>query len=186
MPQRQVRVDLIAIPPAGTDALQVLACLEVGDNALDRALVDPNLCSDLAKRRLRVARNGQEDISMIAEKCPARTIAVCRFQLHGLTRYGIRDKKYTTGLSFIKLANLPSRAELEAANRKARRKRARTIVPSAAWALAAVSFDQIGCHRLRRNRSFGGGFSRRAIDAVLSGLAEGLQLRIGSNGVRYA
>ena len=46
----------IAIPPAGADSLQILTCLEVGDDALDRSLGDPDQCSDLAQRRGRAAQ----------------------------------------------------------------------------------------------------------------------------------
>jgi hypothetical protein len=152
MPQRQLGVELVAIPPAGADSLQVLACLEVGDNALNRALGDPNQCCDVAQRRVSVARNGQQDMSMVAEECPGRATTVWRFYTHGLTRRGIRDKNYTTGLSYIKLDDFPSRAELETANHEARMKRERTLVPSAAWALAPLSFHQMGCLRPRRVR----------------------------------
>jgi hypothetical protein len=76
---------------------------------------------------------------MVAEECPLRATADWRFQTHGLTPRGIRDTNYTTRLSCIKLADFPSRAELEAANHEARRKRERALVPSAAWALAPPS-----------------------------------------------
>jgi hypothetical protein len=45
---------------------------------------------------------------MVAEECPARATTVGRFQTHGLTRRGIRDKNYRIGLSSIKLADFPS------------------------------------------------------------------------------
>jgi hypothetical protein len=59
MTQRQLGVDLVVIPPAGAGSLEVLGFLEVGNNALDGALGNPNLNSDLAQRSVRVARNCQ-------------------------------------------------------------------------------------------------------------------------------
>jgi hypothetical protein len=120
MTQWQLAVDLIAIPPACADAFQILACLEVCQDALDGALGDPNHFGDLAQRRVRMARNGQQDMPMVADECPAGATNVWRFQTHGLTLRGIHDKRYTTGMSHIKLGDFPSRPELEVADHEAR------------------------------------------------------------------
>jgi hypothetical protein len=76
-----------------------LACLEVGDNPLDGALGSPNQRSDFAQRRGGVARDGQQDTSMVAEECPARPATVVFVHSHGLTRRGIPDKKDTIQFS---------------------------------------------------------------------------------------
>jgi hypothetical protein len=70
VPQRKLGVDLIAIPAAGADSLQVLAFLEVRDDPLDGTLGDSNQYRDLAERHLWVARDGQQDMPVVAEECP--------------------------------------------------------------------------------------------------------------------
>lgn len=63
---------LITIPPPVTDSNQISALLEVGDDALHRALGDTHHLSDVAHPHLRLPYDAQYDVRMVGEKRPFR------------------------------------------------------------------------------------------------------------------
>jgi hypothetical protein len=73
--QGALGVELVSVAPAFPDTREIAALLEVGDDPLHGALGDPHSHRDLAKADLRLARNAQQDVPVIAEERPAASAA---------------------------------------------------------------------------------------------------------------
>lgn len=114
--------------------------MSVAHNAMGSAIGGSNHDSDLARCRLRVAPDGQQDLSMIAHECPRGATTFWRSRLHGLTPHAMHYISDKTGLLWIKLAVFPRRDGLQAANHKDRMKREWTFVSYGACAFARCSF----------------------------------------------
>lgn len=70
VPQWQIRVHPVAITPSDAFGGDVVFGLEVGDNALRRALGDSYQLSDVAKADAWVHRQAQEDVGVIRQESP--------------------------------------------------------------------------------------------------------------------
>lgn len=68
------RIDLVSISTAFTMASDEAACFQVGNDAEHAALCDTNLCSDVAKPRVRVPCEAEQNVGVVAQESPRRTL----------------------------------------------------------------------------------------------------------------
>jgi hypothetical protein len=68
--ERKLRVDLVAVVPTDLPASHVSRLLEVGEHAVGGALADPRCPRDLCHRRMRMARDRQQNLGVVGDECP--------------------------------------------------------------------------------------------------------------------
>lgn len=71
VPQRELRVHPVAIAPTQALPLDVTTGLEVGHDALHGALRDADVAGDVLQQDLRVLRDQQQHVRVVAQECPS-------------------------------------------------------------------------------------------------------------------
>jgi hypothetical protein len=72
MTERQVVVDLVAVPPALPEPLDVARLFEIGHDPLHRTLGDADEIGDVAHAHLRLPGDAEEHVGVVGEERPGR------------------------------------------------------------------------------------------------------------------
>ncbi len=97
MPQRAVQVHLVAIPPPLARAREVTSLLEVTHDPPDGPLGDPDSGCDFMQSNLRLLRDANQNVGVIAQERPVKVGRVPtfrRFIYHALTPAQTGDTNY--------------------------------------------------------------------------------------------
>lgn len=70
--ERSIRVQLVTIAAALALAREVTCFFEIGDDALHGPLGDPNSGCDFTQSNLRLLRDANQNVGVIAQKCPVK------------------------------------------------------------------------------------------------------------------
>ncbi len=85
MRQRAVQVHLVAIPPPLARAREVTSFFEIGDDALHGPLGDPDSGCDFMQSNLRLLRDANQNVGVIAQKRPVKVGRVPTFRRNSYT-----------------------------------------------------------------------------------------------------
>ena len=69
-------MELVDVSPALAPARQIALALELADDAMGRALRDPDAVGDLAQPDARIARDAQEDVRVVGEEVESGDAAI--------------------------------------------------------------------------------------------------------------
>ena len=99
--EREVAVHLVPITPALAHAGEITSLVQVGDDALHRTLGDPDSLRHLAQADLRVARDAEQHVGVIAQECPVASVFHCADFLNplSLTPELLCDRRNTKSVS---------------------------------------------------------------------------------------
>ena len=87
MPQRQFRVELIAVAPSITLTREITIGDEFGDDALRGSFGDAHLSGDIAQPHPGVMENAEQNVCVIGEKGPVGhrlSIGDTRYEIHAM------------------------------------------------------------------------------------------------------
>ena len=71
MPKWKLGPDLVAIPTTVANSLKVPRLFQIGDDALDGSLRNPNEVGDVSHPHVGFPGKAEKDVRMVGEKCPS-------------------------------------------------------------------------------------------------------------------